>query len=271
MQVTPQIKTLYPTFTKSERTVADFVLNHGDELTKMKLSALAKRLDVGEATIVRFCRKIDLKGYQELKFYLSFEGFEQAGGEGKGERVELKRGIVDNIEMTDAMAEQSTIDAVVDAVHEAESVLLYGAGTSALAATMGEIQLFRSGKRARSATDAHAQMMQSSRSDSATLVMAISVSGETRDLIESVVSAKRNGARIVSITGYAQSTLAQISDYVLVSYGKTIYSNQGTFSMVVSQMYLLDLITSRYVTTHSEDVAPIQEKVYRSMMHKMNL
>jgi len=101
--------------------------------------------------------------------------------------------------------------------------------------------------------------------------MAISVSGETRDLIESVVSAKRNGARIVSITGYAQSTLAQISDYVLVSYGKTIYSNQGTFSMVVSQMYLLDLITSRYVTTHSEDVAPIQEKVYRSMMHKMNL
>ena len=60
MQVIAQTKTLYPSLTKSERKVADFVLEHGGELVHMTLSELARRIGVGEATVVRFCQKIDL-------------------------------------------------------------------------------------------------------------------------------------------------------------------------------------------------------------------
>ena len=270
MQVVPQIKSLYPSFTKSERMVADFALEHGDELAKMKLSALAKHLNVGEATIVRFCQKLNLRGYQELKFHLSLEDEEREDEEGRGDRDEVKQSIIGNIETTDDMASQAVIGAIIDSIYYADDILLYGVGTSALAASMGEIQLFRSGKRTRAITDSHMQMMRSSRCDAATLVIAVSVSGETRDLIESVHLAKQNGAHVVSITGYAQSTLAQMSDHVLISYGKTVYTNRGTFSMVVSQLFLLDLITSGYVAKYKADVVPVQERVYSSMVRKMN-
>ena len=74
MQTIGSIETCYPTFTKSERKVADYILEHRKEgIEHITLAEFSSMLGVGEATIVRFCRKIDLKGFQELKFTLAVE------------------------------------------------------------------------------------------------------------------------------------------------------------------------------------------------------
>ena len=94
------------------------------------------------------------------------------------------------------------------------------------------------------------------------------VSGETKDLIESVGLAKEAGARIVAITNYVNSTLAGLADATLLSYGKTNLINAGTFSSVVSQMFLLDIITSGYAVRYSDEVAQSQAKVGWSLLSK---
>lgn len=269
MQVIAQTRTLYPSLTKSEKKVADFVSNHGDELIGMTLSAVARRLKVGDATVVRFCRKIGLGGFQELKFYLTIEI--DGNGEDLGEGHKgIEQNLINNIKMTSSMVSQRTVDEVLGLLHEASDVFLYGIGTSGLSASMGEARLFRYGKHVRAITDSHMQMMQSSLCTPSSVVIAVSVSGETKDLIESVGLAKQSGARIVAITSYANSTLSKLSDYVLLSYGKTSILEGGTFSSAVSQIFLLDVISTGYALQYSDDVSGAQEKVGWSMMSKMN-
>ncbi|MEY8742740.1 MurR/RpiR family transcriptional regulator [Bacillales bacterium AN1005] len=69
MQTLGIIESYYPSFTKSEKRIADFIIESNSKVIDLTLSELAVMLNVGEATIVRFCRKMKLKGFQELKFY----------------------------------------------------------------------------------------------------------------------------------------------------------------------------------------------------------
>ena len=68
MQTLGIIESYYPSFTKSEKRIADFIIESNSKVIDLTLSELAVMLNVGEATIVRFCRKMKLKGFQELKF-----------------------------------------------------------------------------------------------------------------------------------------------------------------------------------------------------------
>lgn len=267
MQVIAMIKTSYPSFTRSEKKAADFVLSRPAEVGSITLQDMSRKLGIGEATVVRFCQKLGLAGFQELRFQLSVESNAVddstcEGGEG------IKRSLIDNIEMTSSMVDADVTNHVIDLIASAREVLFYGIGTSGLSAAMGEMRLMRFGKHVRSVRDPHMQNVLSSLCNDQTLIVAMSVSGETKDLIESVGLAKSAGAGIVAITNYVSSTLAKLADVTLLSYGKTDLINAGTFSSVVSQMYLLDLITTGYALRCSDGVARAQKKVGRSMLSK---
>lgn len=268
MSITGKIESCFPSFTKSEQTIARFILDHRrDGVEQYLLGDLSRDLGVGEATIVRFCRKLGLGGFKELKFLLSVENEEDAG-DGEGQR-DIKENLIASIKTTDSMVSRRDLSEVVDLIGSAHEVFFFGIGTSGLSAAMGETRLFRFGKRTRAITEAHAQSMQASLCDEGSLIIAVSVSGETTDLIEAVLLAKEMGATVVTITSYLHSSLAECSDYVLISSGKPNYINAGGFSTVVSQMYLLDLITSEYAVRFSDEVARSKEQIARSIINKM--
>lgn len=268
MSITGKIESCFPSFTKSEQIVAQFILDHRcDGVEQYLLGDLSRDLGVGEATIVRFCRKLGLGGFKELKFLLSVEN-EEGTEENEGQQ-DIKENLISSIKTTDSMVSHRDLNAVVDLIGSANEVFFFGIGTSGLSASMGEARLFRFGKRTRAITEAHAQSMQASLCDERSLIIVVSVSGETTDLIEAVSLAKEMGATIVTITSYLHSSLAKCSDYVLISSGKPNYINAGGFSTVVSQMYLLDLITSEYAVRFSDEVARSKERIARSIINKM--
>lgn len=267
MQTIGLIETCYPSLTKSEKKVADYILKHKKEgIEHITLSEFSRMLEVGEATIVRFCRKINMKGFQELKFTLAVESTEAEQNEEK--REDIKQNLINTIEITDEMISQKKIDEAVELIKKAEDVYFFGIGTSGLSASMGEARLFRFGKKTKAVTDSHRQNMQASLCDKTSLIIAVSVSGETKDLIEALSLAKKAGAKILVITNHIHSSLAKLADCVLISYGKMNIINAGTFSTMVSQVFLLDLITSGYAIRYSEDAVKSKEKIARSVMNK---
>ncbi len=66
-----RIKSAMEMFRPSERTVADFVLSHAEQVLQMSVSEVARDIGVGEATVIRFCRALGYKGYQEFKLRLA--------------------------------------------------------------------------------------------------------------------------------------------------------------------------------------------------------
>lgn len=268
MQIAGEIETRYPSFTRSEKLIADRILSDGGkDIEDITLSQLSHSLGVGEATIVRFCKKLGLHGFQELKFHVMLESDDLVNEE-NSTRDEIKSNLVNTLEMTDSMLSQETIGTAIELINSASRVYFFGIGTSGLSASMGEARLFRFGKQTKAIVDSHVQNMQASLCDSSCLVIAVSASGETKDLIEATAIAQSNGAHIVAITSFLNSSLAKLSECVLVSCGKTNHINGGTFSTAVSQMYLLDILVSGYASEHWEQVSPTFEKVGWSMITK---
>ncbi|WJH34849.1 MurR/RpiR family transcriptional regulator [Paenibacillus sp. CC-CFT747] len=71
MDVRARIYSYYPSLTKSEQKVADAVLERNVDLIYHSVTELSEFAEVGETTIMRFCRKIGFKGYQDFKLALA--------------------------------------------------------------------------------------------------------------------------------------------------------------------------------------------------------
>ena len=254
MQTLGIIESYYPSFTKSEKVI---------DLT---LSELAVMLNVGEATIVRFCRKMKLKGFQELKFLLAIDD------DGKQQETDkhecIKNNLIQTIQITDSMIQQEEINHAIQLIEEAEYIYFFGIGTSGLAASMGESRLFRFGKQTKAVTDSHRQLMQASLCNEKNLIIIVSVSGETKDLIEAAEVAIKTGCKIITITNHITSTLAKLSDCVIISYGKVNLMNAGTFSSMVSQLFILDILTSGYGLHNAGSVRIARENIARVIYGK---
>ena len=66
-EVLASIRTQYPSFTPVERTIADYVLNHGAKVVRLPIRQLAYECAVGESSIVRFCKRVGQKGYPDFR------------------------------------------------------------------------------------------------------------------------------------------------------------------------------------------------------------
>ncbi|MFW6381292.1 MAG: MurR/RpiR family transcriptional regulator, partial [Bacillota bacterium] len=69
----PQINSAYSALTPAEKKIADYVLENARKVIYLSVSELAEKTEVGDSTIIRFCRSIGLKGYQEFKLMLAQE------------------------------------------------------------------------------------------------------------------------------------------------------------------------------------------------------
>ena len=65
------IQAMYNQFTKAEKKVADFVLKNPKKVLFMSITDLADACSVGDTSVFRFCRTMNLRGYQEFKMRLS--------------------------------------------------------------------------------------------------------------------------------------------------------------------------------------------------------
>ena len=70
-EVLASIRTQYPSFTPVERTIADYVLNHGAKVVRLPIRQLAYECAVGESSIVRFCKRVGQKGYPDFRLSLA--------------------------------------------------------------------------------------------------------------------------------------------------------------------------------------------------------
>ena len=67
MDVVQKTRELYPTLTKKQKTIADFLLESPEDICFITLAQLSQRTNATELTILRFCKKLGYDGFLELK------------------------------------------------------------------------------------------------------------------------------------------------------------------------------------------------------------
>ena len=61
----------YERFTRSERKIADYVLDHQEETQYISITDLSGRCGVAVSTVSLFCRKLKLAGFNDFKLELA--------------------------------------------------------------------------------------------------------------------------------------------------------------------------------------------------------
>lgn len=111
---------------------------------------------------------------------------------------------------------ESLLNKVVESIKSANKVFIIGCGTSRHAAMLASYMFAKISKLNASALLASEFPNFANLIDEKTVIIALSQSGETADVLEAVRAAKRRGAKIISIVNVMGSSLMQISDINLM-------------------------------------------------------
>ena len=245
-----KIASARPGLRKSEVKVADAVLADPDAAVRSTLQGLANEAGVSEPTVVRFCRALDCAGFQEFKLRLAqtlasrdtyFHRDVTAEDSGAELATKLLDGAIASLVQLKHQMAHEALERAIGLYQAAERVELYGSGGSAVVAEDAQLKLFRLGKPAIAYSDPHIQNAAAALLDERALVIAISHSGRSRDLLRTVEIAREAGARVIAVTA-TKSPLAERSDVTLTV---DIGEDSDVFSPVKSrlgQTVLLDIL-----------------------------
>ncbi|KEZ48794.1 transcriptional regulator [Metabacillus indicus LMG 22858] len=264
----------YPSLTKSEQKVAVYVLEHMDQILYFSVTDLADAAEVGDTTVLRFCRKIGTKGYQEFKLAIAKDLSQQEQEEDSGEQP---NGLITSIaahtkqviDETVQLLDEKKLEEALVLLSEAKSVHFFGVGTSGLTAQDAKNRFLRIGRRTDAIIDPHIQAMTAATLTEEDLVIGLSVSGSTKDTLESLKIASDNGAKVIAVTYYARSPITRLADCVLISGGKESPLEGGSLGAKISQLFVIDLLCTGLALRNKSASLLMKEKTAQAVVKKI--
>ena len=203
------IRKAMPSMRKSEVKVATYVLNNMDAVVHMRIVDLAQEAQVSEPTIVRFCRALDLNGFQAFKVRVaqshnitpSLGQFEIKQDDDSSDIVKkiFDTSISQIVKARDDI-DPEQVHGAVQALLKSTRVEFYGFGASGAVAMDAMHKFFRLQFSAVAYSDPHMQSMSAVTLKKDDVVVAISQSGRTKDLLHAMEVAQDQGAHVISLS-----------------------------------------------------------------------
>ena len=252
--------------TKSGRAVADYLVHHADEAQYLSISSLARECKVAEATVFRFCRALGFEGYHEMRISLA-----QANATGALVSLcEHASGLfLTAINGTQNSLSPEAVEQAVDLMRAARQVFCLGQGGSMLLANDICARFSSLSNKFRTAGDSHLQILAASLMGPEDVVLFISYSGATRDMLETLRTAKASGAKIILLTHYEDSPGAAMADVVLRCGAQESPLDSGSIPIKVAVLYVGEVLLLRYMLDDPEHTNEAQDRTSEAVAIKL--
>ena len=193
---------------KSEQKVADFVLEHAEDVIHMRIIDLAAKANVSEPTVVRFCRALDYDGFQDFKLTLaqglaSNPNFEQftldTDDSVKDFQMKIFDSMIGNLINIRDHLEPAQLERAIDALAKARRIEFYGFGASAAVCSDAQHKFHRLQISAAAHSDPHMQIISAVTMNEQDVVVAISQTGRTKDMLHAGKLVRETGATLLTL------------------------------------------------------------------------
>ncbi len=263
----------------SERKVARYVSDNLDSMVGLSVEELALRSGSSQAAVVRFCKKVGCKGYRDFSIQLVSElAVAQRANVGKSAYSDIRAGDkagnvirkvchhnIQAIEDTLSLMEPEQVEIAADKLFRAQRVDLYAMAASNLVAQDAQQKFMRINKRVTAYSDPHLQLSSASTLTPSDVAIALSWSGETREVLEAAELAKLNGAFLIAITRFGKVSLASYADVHFGLSAPEMAIRSGAMSSRIAQMTMIDILFTCVVSHHYQETAPYLERTRQVM------
>ena len=235
-------------YSRTQQKLGEFVLSDPAKVVYLTITELARESDTSEASVTRLCRTLGCKGYNEFKMALALDLQQGQPVEHSGDEIDnVVNESVQALQDTAKLLDRTLLESAALALHQAQSVQIYGVAASAILGEYLHYKLLRLGKPAQLFSDMHRAAMNATTLSKNTLVVAISSSGSTRDLLHVVKLARKQGVRVLALRNTPRSPLASLSDIQLVAAKPEGPLSAGALNAKVGVMLLVELLTTSLI------------------------
>lgn len=274
-KTTLKIKVMYDEMGKAEKRVADWLLANPGEILPLSIIDLADRCGCSEATIVRFSRRLGLGGYQGLKISLAQETGTNtvsttiSAEDSVGEIYDkVCNDIYCSLEGTKKVLDTENLERACSVIAVADNIAIFGLGNSAAIAADASHKFLRAGYRACAYSDNHMQVIVASHLHPNDVVLAISHSGSSRDIVDALKLAKQSGATTICITNCGKSPIQKYSDIVLFTASDETKYSILAFNSRIAQLSIVNAMYCYLVNHQSEKVMESIKNTEMSLLSK---
>lgn len=243
--VVPIIESNYDNFTTVEKNIADFFIQNREKLD-FSAKSVAERLFVSEASLSRFAKKCGYRGYREFVYQYE-ETFVEKKESMTGNTRTILSAYQEILNKTYNLVEESQIARISKYLNKAERVLVCGKGSSGYAAREMELRFMRIGVDIDSIKDNDQMKMQAVFQDKRSLVIGISISGETEEVLYLLRQAHERGAKTILLTAKNKDSFMEFCDEIVLMPSLRHLNHGNVISPQFPILIMVDIIYSYYV------------------------
>ena len=267
-----RLRGMRPSLTPAEERVATKVLADARLASDLTITELALAASTSETTVLRFCKRLGLKGYPQLRLALAAESAMPREQRMTGSDISASDtidDIIDKVAAVDSSAVEETaqqldrvsLKAAADAVARATRVDVYGIGASAIVGVDLQQKLHRIGVVSFAWNDPHIALTSATLLTRQDVAIGISHSGATAETIESLAVARRRGATTVALTNFPLSPLAVAADIVLTTAARETSLRSGATASRIAALTVVDCL---YIAVAQRDLPRARKAVVDS-------
>jgi len=215
-----RIRAKLPKLSGEEKSLAEYILVNFSSVSRLSLVQMAESAQVSPSTVVQFCEDVGCEGFHAL--HEALEAIDSVAATIFFENVDtfdlehtvqsVFHNVEQTLEQTLASLDMDVMRQAVDAITQANSVLIVGLGTSSSVAQEFAYRLEWIGINCQQYVDPHRQMMATTLLGPRDLAIAVSHSGRTKSVVNTLRLARERGAKTICITDFPHSPITQESD-----------------------------------------------------------
>jgi RpiR family transcriptional regulator, carbohydrate utilization regulator len=248
-----KLQAVYANLKNAECKAADYLIANTNAVKNMTIAEFSRRAGCSEATVVRLSKRLGYEGYPELKADI------EAGSPGDSpveyndvtpgdDPFEVVRKVFDStltaVQDTLAVIDREAYKKTFQAIVDAGTVMYCGVGDAGIVALEAYQKSIRVGQKTFFSADPDLQLIMASQLGKSDLLIAISHSGKSTSVINTVKAAKAAGAVTAAITNFPISPLTKQVDIVLQT---AVFSKSLSGEVVSKRITELCIIESLYI------------------------
>ncbi|NJI21164.1 MurR/RpiR family transcriptional regulator [Aeromonas veronii] len=251
------------TYSQTLQRLGQFVQEQPQRVLYLTITELARESGTSEASVTRLCRSVGCRGYTEFKMALALETQQEHASQPQVSATNAFSTLIEEsvaaLRDTGALVSQQALLQSAELLEKARQIQIYGVAASAIIGEYLAYRLLRMGISAQQFSDMHRAAMNATSLKPGDVVIAVSSSGSTKDLLHAVQLGKEHGANIIVLSNTSRSPLATLADQLLVAAKPEGPLTAGSFHSKISAMLVIELLSQHLLENRPELAGAISD------------
>ena len=243
----------------TEECIVDFLLKQGRDIRKYSTRGLAEATYTSPSTIIRLCKKLGFKGYEEFKeqYLKEIQYLDQQAGQinvnfpfSKDDNMmktatKISLLYEETIQDTMSLLQYDSLKKAIALFKCNQNIYIFSAGTAINQAESFREKMLKIGKHVSISNNLNYQLYEAGCLAKGDVAIIISYSGETDKTVQVARECHKRSVPVIAITSFGDNTLSQYATCkLIISTKENMFRNLGDFSTHVSINLILDLLYS---------------------------